>query len=220
MKNILSDKVRAAFWTVLTNVGWPYSGLVWEGCEDMVLVDNKGIRSAILKRKKKGYDLIPQGIFFMDDKRFISLSEKMLQALQLDSPSMFEMALTLTGKKISAGLIRAILCASASNILIHLMKQRSKLLANILSPLDLLISICVNVSKNEAAVKVLDALEELFPGISKSTDKLGNTPLWYCLYKRRTDAPLVQALLRYGCNPDQRNHLNLSWRICAQIEGV
>ena len=74
MKSVLSDKVRATFWTVLKNVGWHYSGYVREGCEDMTLVDNEGIRSAILKRREKGHDLISKGIFFMDDKRFIPLS--------------------------------------------------------------------------------------------------------------------------------------------------
>ena len=218
MKNVLSDKVRAAFWTVLKNVGWRYSGLVWEGCEDMVLVDNEGIRSAILKRKKKGYGLIPHGCFFMDDTRFITLPDTILQALKIDSASMFEMDLTLTGKKITAGLLRAILRAHAFNILIHLLKCRAKALAAILSPFDLLICICAYPSKDEKEVKLLDTLEELYPGISQRTDKLGNTPLWYCLYKRSTDDPLVLALIRHDCNPDQRNHLNLSYRICAEVQ--
>ena len=147
-------------------------------------------------------------------------TEEMRKAINKDSVSLFELELTLKGKRVTIGLLRRILEYNAWNILVHLLKSRTKAVTSILSPQDLLISICAYGAKNDATVKVLDTLEELSPGISKHTDKLGNTPLWYCLYKRRTDDPLVQALLRYGCNPDQRNHLNLSWRICAQIDGV
>jgi len=219
MKSVLSDKVRATFWTVLKNVGWHYSGYVREGCEDMTLVDNEGIRSAILKRREKGHDLISKGIFFMDDKRFIPLSDKIIQALQIDSTSMFEMALTLTGKKITVGLLRAILRAHAFNILIHLLKSRTKAVTSILSPLGLLICICAYGDQSEAAVRVLDALEELYPCISKSTDKLGNTPLWYCLYHGGKEK-LEEALIRYGCDPDARNHLNLSYNICKEFRDL
>ena len=223
MKNILSDKVRAAFWTEQKKVGWRYSGLVREGCEDMTLVDNEGILRTILKRRKKGYDLIPHGLFFLDGKRFfIRMPEKMRQALLLDSVSMFEMALILTGKNITIGLLREILCASAYNILIHLMKNCPKSLTDILSPHDLLICICAYpfTVPIEKVINVLDVLEELNPGISKRTDKLGNNPLWYCLYYRSPEDSLVQALIRYGCDPDQRNHLNLSWRICADVQNL
>ena len=220
MKSVLSDKVRATFWTVLKNVGWHYSGYVREGCEDMTLVDNEGIRSAILKRREKGHDLISKGIFFMDDKRFIPLSDKIIQALQIDSASMFEMALTLTGKKITVGLLRAILRAHAFNILTHLLKCRTKALAALLSPHDLLICICTAPSSpNESEINVLNALEELSPGISQRTDKLGNTPLWYCLYHGRKEK-LEEALIQYGCNPDTRNHLNLSYNICKEFRDL
>ena len=230
MKNILSEKVRAAFWTMMQGMTWLslnlindiYENLAFvnKGYENMTLVDNGGIRHAILKRRKKGYDFIPKGLFFLDDKRSMPLSEKMIQALQTDSVPLFEMALTLAGKKITIGLLRAILRAHAFNILIHLLKCRTKALAIILSPQDLLICICACPSKGESEkeIKLLETLEELYLGISQRTDKLGNTPLWYCLYKRSPDDPLVLALIRHGCNPDQRNHLNLSYRICAEVQ--
>ena len=65
---------------------------------------------------------------------------------------------------------------------------------------------------------MLDALEELSPGVSKSTDKLGNTPLWYCLYYGKEK--LAEALIKYGCNPDARNHLNLSYNICKEFRDL
>ena len=218
MKRILSDKVRASFWGVLKAGFWQYCRAINIGCADITLVDNENMRQIILKRKIAGYDCIPKGLVFLDDKRFIALSDKMIQALQLDSVSLFEMALTLSGKNISMGLLRAILRANAFNVLIHLLKHRPKTLTSILSPLDLLICLCASEFKNENEIKVLETLEELYPGISKSMDKLGNTPLWYCLYHRNSSDFLVQELIRYGCNPDARNHLNLSYNLCKDFK--
>jgi len=89
----------------------------------------------------------------------------------------------------------------------------------ILSPQDLLIHICAYEPNGAAAIKVLDTLEELFPGISKFTDKLGNTPLWYCLYISGREE-LEEALIKYGCDPDARNHLNLSYNLCKEFRNL
>ena len=126
--------------------------------------------------------------------------------------------MTLSGKRVTTGLLRWLLVYNAWNIILHLLKHRAKQVTSILPPHDLLIGICAYGTKCNAAVKVLDALEELSPGVSKSTDSLGNTPLWYCLYHRSPSDELVQALIRHGCDPDQRNHLNLSYRICAEAQ--
>ena len=225
MKRTLSDKERAIFWTVLKNISWPYYGLVSEGCEDMTLVDNGDVRRAILKRRKKGYDLIPKGLCFLDDKRSMPLSEKMLQALQLDSVAMFEMALTLTGKKITIELLRAILCASGYNIIVHLLKCRFKAVTAILSLQDLLICMVANhrdiQRTSEKTLAFFDSIVELFPGIIKSTDKLGNNLLWYCLYNKNAyTKDVAEHLIRNGCDPDARNHLNLSYNICKEFRGL
>ncbi len=239
MKRTLSDKVRAVFWTVLKNIyrklpisHYPYAGLLNEGCEDMTLVDNHVVRRAILKRKKKGYDLIPKGLFFLDNKRFIplsekalqalQLSEKMFQALQMDSVAMFEVALTLTGKKITTGLIRAILRASDYNIIVHLLKCRFKAVTAILPLQDLLICMVANhkdIQRTpEKTLAFFDSIVELFPGIIKSTDKLGNNLLWYCLYNKNAyTKDVAEHLIRNGCDPDARNHLNLSYNICKEF---
>ena len=66
---------------------------------------------------------------------------------------------------------------------------------------------------------MLDTLEELYPGISKTKDKLGNTPLWYCLYRSGREE-LEEALIKYGCDPDARNHLNLSYNLCKEFKNL
>ena len=216
MKIALSDRIRAFFWILMRKFGRNAP------VDPMLLVDDDNIRDYIVENKISGcYEQIPAGLSFVRGRQLgWMFTEEMRKAINKDSVSLFELELTLNGKRVTIGLLRRILEYNAWNILVHLLKSRTKAVTSILSPQDLLISICAYGAKNDATVKVLDTLEELSPGISKRTDKLGNTPLWYCLYKRRTDDSLVQALLRYGCNPDQRNHLNLSWRICAQIEGV
>ena len=184
-----------------------------------MLVDNDDIRVAIVKTKFPGYERIPAGLYFTQwPLQGWLITTEMRNAIEKDSVSLFDLELTLTGKRVTIGLLRRLLLNNSWNIILHLLKHRTKQVTSILSPYDLLICICVNVSRNDATVKVLDALEELFPGISKSTDKLGNTPLWYCLYHRSPEDGLVQALMRYGCDSDQRNHLNLSYRICTEVK--
>ena len=214
MKNVLSDKIRAFFWYLMRKITWPFFGLIFDGCEDMVLVHNDDIRRAMLKRKHFGYDLIPPGLVFMDGKRQMELSQKMDQAMGGDSISLFELELTLSGKKLTASLLREIMHYRAYNIISHLLRQRTKAMTAILAPQDWLVCCCS--CADGQGIKVLDTLEELYPGISKTKDKLGNTPLWYCLYKSGREE-LEEALIKYGCDPDARNHLNLSYNLCKEF---
>ena len=150
-------------------------------------------------------------------------TQEVRKAISEDSVSLLELGMTLSGKRVTIGLLRRILKDNAWNILVHLLKSHTKAITSILSPQDLLISICAYGSsygaKSDAAVRVLDALEESFPGISQHTDKLGNTPLWYCLYNGRKEK-LEESLIKYGCEPDSRNHLNLSYNICKEFRNL
>ena len=143
------------------------------------------------------------------------LTEKMQAALEQDSVPLFEIELTMTGKRVAKRLLDQILRYRAANLLSHLLKERSKALAAILPPTDLLFCICARPSKYKTFVPVLDTLEELYPGIcQKTVDNFGNTPLWYCLYERNW--PMAEALIRYGCDPDARNHLGLNYNLCRK----
>ena len=124
-------------------------------------------------------------------------------------------------------MLQAILNHEAENIVCHLLKKRLKALSDILAPQDLLFCICANnIGKGDKTVPshaILDTLEELTPGICRNTiDQLGNTPLWYCpyysrIYPKKLEV-IVQTLLKYGCDPDKRNHLNLSYNICREAK--
>ena len=218
MKNVLPDNIRAFFWTLMRKITWPYCRCIPDDCVDIVMVDNSDIKLAMFKCKYAGRNLIPKGLVFMDGKRHYALSEKMDQALREDSISLFELELTLSGKKLTASLLREMMHYKAYNIISHLLLHRTKAMTAILAPQDWLICCCSHAGGCQGAeVKALDTLEEICPGISKYTDKLGNTPLWYCLYRSEREE-LEEALIKYGCDPDARNHLNLSYRICSEAQ--
>ena len=220
MKKGLSDRIRAFFWTLMRKFGCNAP------IDPMLLVDDDNMRDYMVEHKVSGcYERIPAGLSFVRGRMQGWLfTQEVRKAISEDSVSLLELGMTLSGKKVTINLLRQILKNNAWNILVHLLESRTKAITSILSFQDLLINICAYGfsfsydAKNDLAVKVLDTLEELSPGVSKSTDKLGNTPLWYCLYHRSSEDCLVQALIRHGCNPDQRNHLNLSYRICAETQ--
>ncbi len=218
MKRGLSDRIRAFFWSFTRKVRYNIIRIIHN--ENTMLVDNDDIRVAIVKNKFPGYERIPAGLSFAQGSlKGWLITTEMRNAINKDSVSMFELELTLTGKRITIGLLRRILCEHAMNILLHLLTHRLKQVTAILSLQDLLIHICAYEPNRAKAIKVLDTLEELYPGISKSTDKLGNTPLWYCLYRSGREK-LEEALIKYGCDPDARNHLNLSYNLCKEFRNL
>ena len=214
MKEGFPDKYRAFFWTLICSTHdfaiMPQYAIMF--------VDNCYVRPVIIRSKLPGYELIPEGLEFgkIVHSAWWKIPEEIDNAIADDSVSLLEMRLTLYGKKFTKLLFQIILSHDAFNILDHMLKCRLKAVTNILSPQDILVNICAHASKCRGAIKVLDTLEQLYPGISKYTDKLGNTPLWYCLYKSGREE-LEEALIKYGCDPDARNHLNLSYNLCKEF---
>jgi len=213
MKEGFPDKYRAFFWTLICS----RHDFAIMAQNAIMFVDNRYVRTAIIRTKLPGYELIPEGLDFGKTvhSSWWKIPEEIDNAIADDSVSLLEMRLTLHGKKYTKLLFQIILSHNAFNILDHMLKCRLKAVTNILSPQDILVNICAYASKCEGAIKVLDTLEQLYPGISKYTDKLGNNPLWYCLYQNGRDE-LEEALIRHGCDPDARNHLNLSYNLCKK----
>ena len=227
--DILPAGTRAFFWIMLQNTPMPFYYCTLEE-EDIALVDKVEVRQGIVQRRLPGHERIPPGIFFLD-KRHPPPSETMKQVIQADSASLFEMEITLTGKRISFGLLQAVIRSNALGILTHLLQRCPERVAAILSPLDLLICLLAMTTmlfdQPERGVCFLNALEEAFPGTCRRIDGLGNSPLWYCLYlhnphQREKEARqreiIAQALMDRGADPDSLNHLNLSYRICAEAQ--
>lgn len=206
MKESIPDRIRAFLWNAIRErfhchdvpriISHPgdYAGNV---------INYVDIRPAFLPEK------------LADWRNSTSLTEKMQVALWQDSVPLFEIELTMTGKRVAKTLFSLVLFYEAANLLSHLLKERSKAVAAILSPIDLLFYICARPPKSTGRtfVPVIDTLEELYPGICQKTeDSFGNTPLWYCLYE--SNWKMAEALIRYGCDPDKRNLLNLSYALC------
>ncbi len=231
MKYVISDKIRGFFWHQMRHVPYRFTkakAFDWHMC-DSIFSDNRSMRKEVIRFKNTGYEsffkvyeLIPKGVYFLDLQRRSALPDQIKHAIIHDSAPLFDMAMTLSGKKLSRGILRAILIREAENIVCHLLKNRLKALSAILTPQDLLFCICANnIGKGDKTMPshaILDTFEELMPGICRNTiDQLGNTPLWYCLYDEDSEA-IAQTLLKYGCDPDKRNHLNLSYRICRETK--
>ena len=147
------------------------------------------------------------------------MPETMRQALKNDSVSLYEIELTMSGKRLSKTQLFLIIKYKAANILCHLLRTRVKALTAIITPQELLCLICRYPGP---WVPVLDTLEEMYPGISKNTtDIFHNNPLWHCLYhKCYRNCELEEALIKYGCDPDARNFLDLSYNICKDFRGI
>ncbi|MGI5924445.1 MAG: ankyrin repeat domain-containing protein [Lentisphaeria bacterium] len=221
MKYVLSDKIRGFFWHQMRRASYSYHISERRLCDSM-FSDNPSIRKEIIRRKTSGYELIPKGVYFLDVQRRFAIPDQVKHAIIHDSASLFDMAMTLSGKKMSRRMLQVILEHEAENIVSHLLKNRLKAISAILTPQDLFFCICANnIGKGDKTVPshaILDTLEELMPGICRNTiDQLGNTPLWYCLYDEDSEA-IAQTLLKYGCDPDKRNHLNLSYNICREAK--
>jgi len=211
MKEFIPDRIRACLWNALRRRGYnSNSGAeIWPPDDyAQCVVDYKGCR-----RTNGG--LLPNGVRFKVLHAPV-LTEKIQAALEQDSVPLFEIEMTMTGKRLGGGLLVEIVRHGAASLLSHLLRKRYKALAAILPPTDLLFYICAKSpeDRSKPLASVLDTLEELFPGIcQKTVDRLGNTPLWYCLYEY--NCKMAEALIRYGCNPDARNHLGLSYNLCV-----
>lgn len=211
MREAIPDRIRAFLWNALMSRGrhlkleiecWPPEDYAQN------VVDYRSCR-----RINGG--LLPKGVLFRVLHAPV-LTEKMQAALEQDSVPLFEIELTMTGKRLGGGLLVEIVRHGAASLLSHLLRKRSKALAAILPPTDLLFYICARAPEgnDKTLAPILDTLEELYPGIcQKAVDTLGNTPLWYCLYEQH-NIMMEEALIRHGCDPDARNHLDLSYNLC------
>ena len=147
-------------------------------------------------------------------KRLTPPDETISNALRKDSVSLFEMEMSLSGRRRMKNILFLTVSYAAPNILCHLLRTYTQWVTSIIPPVDLLNTLCLNKGN---WTPVLDALEQLSPGISRNiVDDVGNTPLWFCLY-RNDHMEFEEALLHYGCNPDQCNHLNLSYNLCKEF---
>lgn len=214
MKNTLPDNLRSAFWNEMLDFKFNRHYCLRD--DTLYLIDNESMRKIMCQEKHQEYESIPKGLLF-EHKQAVPVCKNIQDVLPKDDFATFEITSALSGQKLTVGTLQAILASGAASILCHLMRHRPNEISRLLSPFDLLCCICARKTTNaEFDVAVLNTLEELHPGISKLSDHLGNTPLWYCLYHPCEKEPLINALQEFGCNPEQRNNLNLSYSLCHE----
>ena len=148
-----------------------------------------------------------------------ALPTQILQAIKRDSASELEIVRVLNNKKISLGIMYAILTYNAKSTINFLLKKYSDEIFSLRTPQEWLFTLC-NYFYLSAAIDFIKHIEEKFPGIVKNTiDPWGNDLLWHTFYNdnvwnphyKRMVNSIQQCLIDLGCDPNKRNELDLSF---------
>jgi hypothetical protein len=153
-----------------------------------------------------------------------TLPTQILQAITRDSVSELEIVRVLNNKKISLGIMYAILTYNAGSTINFLLKKYSDEIFSLRTPQEWLFTLC-NYFHLSAAIDFIKHIEEKFPGIVKNTiDPWGNDLLWHTFYNdevwdpdyKRTINSIQQCLIDLGCDPDEKNDLGLSFNLVME----
>lgn len=154
--------------------------------------------------------------------RMAKIAPSVRQAIDADSPSRLSMALSVLGRRMDTRLLVILLELRPVKILEWLLENDAKT-KTLLNPRLMLFYVCANWSERPA-VEWLEKAEAKEPGVLKScVDPLGRDLLWYFRYNwrvhnddsdkaRKGESPIVETLLRHGCDPDAETVWGLSWR--------
>lgn len=154
-----------------------------------------------------------------------ALPTQILQAIKRDSASELEIARVLNNKKISLGIMYAILTYNAGNTINSLLKKYSDEIFSLRTPEEWLFTIC-NYFPGTSAASFIKHVEEKFPGIVKNArDPWGNNLLWHTFYNEivwklryaRCKRNFVQqCLIDLGCDPNEKNNLGLCFNLVTK----
>ena len=153
------------------------------------------------------------------------LQQTITDALRKDSVSAFEIALLICNQRISLHHIYTALTSNARNIVMLLMQKYSGRIFKLRSPQEWLFIICNNFC-NSAAITAIRCIEEIFPGIVKSSkDPWGCNLLWHTLYNDfwlqeeycRLEK-LQNELIKLDCDPDEKNSIGLSFNLIKEYD--
>lgn len=148
------------------------------------------------------------------------LPQTLIDAIAADNPAQFSIMLTLSTRQLSKNLLLHLINASAVNILLGNFNAVTRFL-----PIDVLTFYCASSLDQHLAVPLLKQIEKSIPGtLRNAQDIFGNNALWYLLYQEGNSAghpshneriasieSIEALLLKYGCDPDQPNCLDLTY---------
>ena len=179
-----------------------------------LLIDNVTVRHRYCQVRKNGWEMLRHADG--GRKMTVKLPEAMRQAIRDDDVPAFFLSLNLSGKTISASLLVEIMRYGSSKIFTHLLDE-NMIKPNVFSIQELCCFIVTHF-RDAVSIPLLTALEEHSPSLLKTVkDVFERNLLWYEIYNWNTawfhpNCKLSSFLLEHGCDPDNKNHLGMSWQ--------
>lgn len=145
----------------------------------------------------------------------LKISDRIKDAIASDVPETFAIYSNLAGQNMSLSFINMLFQQNAVNIFSFLIQQ-DLIPERIISLNELAAYIICNLPQQDK-LAFLQTIEKAKPGCLKNfRDKYGRNILWYSMFKdnywNNQENELVQYLLSLGCDPDNQNALETSWR--------
>lgn len=135
--------------------------------------------------------------------------------LELDLLAEFELKRLLHGKRFSITYVKYCLIYESADILCSLLDKHSQKILAYISLNDLVVLVCEKFQSTEAAIKVLRYLENKYPTcVSQWHNEHGENLLWTTLFSQ--DDELRTELIHWGCDPDEKNDLGLSFNLVME----
>ena len=172
-------------------------------------------------------------LFYLENERkFISstkykrysLPESIIDALQSDSMSAFEMTRFMLGKDFTKTFFLSAIDYGAEKTFLEMLEKYSKEIFSWHTPEEWLFIICNRYNEEAATIPAIRIIEEKFPGTVKNAkDPWGANLLWntffgehsYWRYREIVEKLQVE-LMCLGCDPDEKNDLGLSFNLVME----
>lgn len=130
-----------------------------------------------------------------------------------DNFAVFELNRELEDRKIDNRMLEHLIRRDAARCFTGLLSRHPDRVFELRSPGEWLVTVC-RYAGDELAVAAVNELERQFPGIVASArDPWGNTALWNTFVNEKPTAGVRKELLRFGCDPDEKNEWGLSYRL-------
>lgn len=130
-----------------------------------------------------------------------------------DSFAVFELNREIEDRPIDDSMLEHLIRRDAARCFAGLLAHRPEAVFKLRTPGEWLLTVC-RYAKDGLAVAAVNELEREFPGVVRRTrDPWGNTPLWNTFFNLEPTEKLRAELIRFGCDPDEKNEWGLSYQM-------
>lgn len=217
MAEWIKPEKKAFFWYIIAETCYPWSGNPGAFFAQDIFMDNDDARKAFIYYQKEGdkYSFVKNT---MIGTRDFKASQAMLEGIQNDSVSIFEMHRQMQYSQITITMLQYLLHYDAVQCFIYLLAHYPRQVYKCRTAKEWLFTVCRNSSR-QTAVPVIQWMEENQPGIVASArDPWGNTLLWYTLKNRNNSMEEIQeTLIALGCDPNVLNRWGLSFQVGKNV---